>query len=147
MRISRRTIFKLLLSLPVVTVRAAPVAVPGDGVAASEGFARVLAEALGGHSWTPSDRVTLAVPPLAEDGAIVPVTVVSSLPDTSRIFIFAERNPGPLLARFRFAHGADGYVSVRLKLNESGPVLAIAEAGGRYFGVRRDVRVMKGGCG
>jgi sulfur-oxidizing protein SoxY len=108
---------------------------------------KALAEALHGQDWTQSDRISLEVPQMAENGAIVPVTVESHLPDTQSILLFAERNPGPLLARFDFEPGADGWVSLRVKLNESGPMLAIAESRGRFYGTVRQVRVMVGGCG
>ena len=51
------------------------------------------------------------------------------------------------LAEFLLEPGADPWVSVRVKLNETGPVLAIAESAGHYYGVQTSVRVMVGGCG
>jgi len=108
---------------------------------------QALRQALGGQAWAPSPDVLIQVPPLAENGAIVPVTVESRLPGTRRLLILAEKNPGPLLAEFRFEPGADPWVSLRLKLNASGPVLAIAEASGRFYGAEVPVKVMVGGCG
>ncbi len=125
--------------------RALPAAGPSFPVAGS--LEQALAAALKGQGWQASDAVRLELPPLAENGAIVPVTVESRLPDTRRILIFAEKNPGPLLAEFQFAPGADAWVSLRLKLNDSGPVLAIAETGSGYFGTQTVVKVMVGGCG
>jgi sulfur-oxidizing protein SoxY len=108
---------------------------------------RALAEALDGKSWTATDRIAFEVPDLAENGAIVPISVESRLPNTGQILIFVEKNPNPLSARFHFEAGADGFVSLRIKMNETSDVLAIAESEGRYFGVRKTVRVMLGGCG
>lgn len=116
-------------------------------VAASDPGAAAIAEALAGKGWTASVEVRLEVPPLAENGAIVPITVESRLPDTRRILVFAARNPGPLLAQFHFEPGAEAWVSLRIKLNESGPVLAVAESGGKFYGVEQPVKVMLGGCG
>lgn len=109
--------------------------------------AAAIAEALAGKGWTASDAVILEVPQLAENGAIVPMSVESRLPDTRRILVFAARNPGPLLAQFHFEPGAEAWVSLRIKLNESGPVLAVAESGGKFYGVEQPVKVMLGGCG
>ena len=120
--------------------RSDPSVNPGD-------FQQVVSEALHGQPWQASDAIKLEVPQLAENGAIVPVSVESLLPDTRRLLIFAEKNPAPLLAEFHFESGADRWVSLRVKLNESGPVLAIAEADGRYYGFQTTVRVMVGGCG
>ena len=113
---------------------------PGD-------FRQALATALAGKSWQISESVRLQVPQIAENGAIVPVTVESQLPNTGRILLFAEQNPGPLIAEFMFEPGADAWISLRIKLNESGRVLAIAESEGQFHGAQADVRVMKGGCG
>lgn len=120
---------------------------PAEPAADGGRFERVLAEALNGRSWAESEAVILEVPQLAENGAIVPITVESRLPNTERILIFAEKNPGPLLARFRFEPGTDGWVSLRIKLNETGPVLAVAESEGKFYGTRKSVKVMVGGCG
>lgn len=121
-------------------------AAAGSGAGRREPFEQALASALGDAPWVESDRIRIEVPELAENGAIVPITVASSLPATRRILIFAARNPGPLLAEFHFEESAEPWVSLRLKLNESGPVLAIAESGGRYYGHRQYVKVMVGGC-
>jgi sulfur-oxidizing protein SoxY len=149
---SRRTFLKRIAGIAVLAGlgpglgRARPKA-PAEPEENSDAFRRALAEALNGRSWTESGAVTLEVPQLAENGAIVPITVESRLPETRRILIFAERNPGPLLAQFHFEPDADGWVSLRIKLNETGPVLAIAESEGRFYGTRKQVKVMVGGCG
>ena len=110
-------------------------------------FNQALALALGGKPWLPNDAVRVEIPQLAENGAIVPMTFESRLPDTRRMLVFAENNPDPLLAEFHFEPGADPWVSLRLKLNETGPVLAIVESGGQFHGATVNVKVMVGGCG
>lgn len=110
-------------------------------------FTQALASALSGQAWQLNDAVRLEIPQLAENGAIVPITVESRLPDTRRILVFAEKNPDPLLAEFHFEPGVDPWVSLRLKLNETGPVLAIVESGARFHGAKVNVKVMVGGCG
>jgi sulfur-oxidizing protein SoxY len=149
---TRRTVLKALAGAFAVlqwrhaagALRTAPSA---GATSTPEAFKRALAKALDGRPWSESEAISLDVPQLAENGAIVPITVESRLPGTARILVFAERNPGPLLAQFHFEPDADGWVSLRIKLNETGPVLAIAEAGGRFYGTRKDVKVMVGGCG
>lgn len=111
------------------------------------GFSRLLADVLAGASWTETDRIAIDVPDLAENGAIVPVSVESQLPNTSRILIFVEKNPTPLAAQIRFQPGADGFASLRLKMNGTGPILVIAESEGKFFGTQKTVKVMVGGCG
>ncbi len=113
----------------------------------ADGLQQTLATALGGQHWKPSSSVTIELPQIAENGAIVPITIASLLPGTRRILLFAEHNPKPLLAEFEFASGADPWVSLRVKLNQSGPILAIAESNSEFFGARVEVTVMQGGCG
>jgi len=118
-----------------------------EGVLAPLDFKQSINKSLQGQSWRPSDAVKLAVPQIAENGAIVPITVESLLPDTRRVLIFAEKNPNPLLAEFKSEPAIDAWISLRVKLKESGPVVAVVESGGRYYGVKALVRVMQGGCG
>ena len=113
----------------------------------STDFNQVITQALNRQTWQPTDAIQLDVPQIAENGAIVPITVESLLPNTRRILIFAEKNPGPLLAEFQLEPGADPWVSLRVKLNETGPVLAVVEAAGKYYGHAMPVKVMLGGCG
>jgi sulfur-oxidizing protein SoxY len=112
-----------------------------------EGFGRLVADLLAGASWTETERIALEVPDLAENGAIVPISVESRLPNTSRLLIFVEKNPTPLAAQIRFQSGTDGFASLRLKMNETSFVLVIAESEGKFFGTQKLVKVMVGGCG
>jgi len=112
-----------------------------------DGFSRLLADVLAGASWAETDQIALDVPDLAENGAIVPISVESRLPNTSRMLIFVEKNPTPLAAQIRFEPGADGFASLRLKMNETSPILVIAESEGKFFGTQKTVKVMVGGCG
>lgn len=111
------------------------------------GFSRLLSDMLAGASWAETDRIAFEVPELAENGAIVPISVDSRLPNTSRMLIFVEKNPTPLAAQIRFEPGTDGFASLRVKMNETSAILVIAESEGKFFGTQKTVRVMIGGCG
>jgi sulfur-oxidizing protein SoxY len=89
----------------------------------------------------------LETPQIAEDGAVVPITVESRLPNVETILIFVEKNPVPLAARFQFDPSMDAFVSLRIKMNESSDVIAVVKSGDDYFGARRKVKVVVGGCG
>jgi sulfur-oxidizing protein SoxY len=152
----RRSLLTLFCGLPaIILVRGAhatsearrPAVVASEDTLAPGDLKQAIHKALQGQSWQPSDAVKLDVPQMAENGAIVPISVESLLPNTRRILIFAERNPGPLLAEFNLKPVSDAWVSLRVKLNDNGPVLAIAESSGRYYGAQTYVRVMVGGCG
>lgn len=93
-----------------------------------------------------TDRIRLDVPVVAEDGAVVPVTVESLIPGTDRLVLLAEKNPFPLVAAFNFGPLAVPFVALRIKMNASADVVALARAGGTYYLTRKAVRVVVGGC-
>lgn len=94
-----------------------------------------------------SDLIKLKTPEIAENGAIVPIQVSSEIPGTERIFVFAEKNPQPLVASFTFRNGVDPFFATRIKMGESARVHVVALAEGKHFVVSRDVKVTIGGCG
>lgn len=94
-----------------------------------------------------SDRVKLDAPDIAEDGSIVPISIASELPDTESIWVFVEKNPTPLAARFDLATSLEPFVSLRIKMNESCTVVALIKSGDEYFSASKAVRVVLGGCG
>lgn len=94
-----------------------------------------------------SKDLLLKVPDIAENGAVVPVDVVSSIPNTSSISILVEKNPLPLSAHFDFTNGAMADVSARLKLGQTSMVKAVAKADGKFYTAQKEVKVTVGGCG
>ena len=94
-----------------------------------------------------SAAIVINVPDIAENGAVVPIEVTSTIPRTESIFILVEKNPTPLVTRFNFANGAQGYVSTRIKMGQTSRVLAIVRADGKFYSATKEVRVTIGGCG
>jgi sulfur-oxidizing protein SoxY len=104
-------------------------------------------KALGGPPAVESKDVVLDGPDIAENGAVVPFTVTSRLPDTESIAVLIEKNPNTLAANFQIPPGTDPFVNTRVKLAESSKVYALVKAGGKYFYAAKDVKVTIGGCG
>lgn len=100
-----------------------------------------------GGAGTPSDKIVLTAPDLAENGAVVPVGVSSSLPGTSRIFIVVSTNPNPLIASFDIPENTDPQVQTRIKMDKTDTVAAIVQAGGKLYRTEKHTRVTRGGCG
>lgn len=105
-------------------------------------------KALGGA--TPAQTKDMSwgsTPEIAENGAVVPVTVVSNLPKTESIAVLVEKNPNTLAAVFNIPAGTDPNIGTRLKLSETSNVYALIKADGKYYVAAREIKVTLGGCG
>jgi sulfur-oxidizing protein SoxY len=100
-----------------------------------------------GARFEQSNAVSLLVPDLAENGGIVPITVVTDLPAVETVTIVAEENPRALTSTYTFGKRASGPISVRVKLAKTQNVTAIVQAGGRTYSATRKITVSVGGCG
>ncbi len=94
-----------------------------------------------------SDKVTLDVPEIAENGAVVPVSVSTTLPNVTRITILVPENPSALAASYKLADGAMPSVGCRLKMAKTSNVVAVVESDGRLYSASKEVKVTLGGCG
>ena len=100
-----------------------------------------------GDKVSASGLVKLEAPDIAEDGSIVPITIESELPGVESIWVFVEKNPSPLAARFDLEKSLDAFVSLRIKMNESCKVIAMVKSEDGYFSASKQVTVVAGGCG
>jgi sulfur-oxidizing protein SoxY len=105
-----------------------------------------IAELLGAVP-TDSDRVHMKIPDIAENGAVVPVTVSTDLADVESISVVVDNNPTPLAASFDMSPRMEPKVSVRIKMGQSSNVRAIIKAGGNLYSTSKEVKVTIGGCG
>jgi sulfur-oxidizing protein SoxY len=123
-------------------------------VAASpEELAAALRETFGDKPITPG-KVTLELPKLAENGAIVPVTVSVDSPMTEqdhvrRIHLFAEKNPLPRMVEFELGpHNGRARVASRIRIADSQHITAIAVmSDGSLWSAAVQVEVTVTGCG
>ncbi|HEY4371793.1 MAG TPA: thiosulfate oxidation carrier protein SoxY [Burkholderiales bacterium] len=108
----------------------------------------VTVKALGGASPAQTKDMSWgSTPEIAENGAVVPVTVVSKLPKTESIALLVEKNPNTLSAVFTLPAGTDPNIATRLKLAETSNVYALIKADGKYYVAQREIKVTLGGCG
>jgi sulfur-oxidizing protein SoxY len=94
-----------------------------------------------------SKDISIKAPEIAENGAVVPVEVSSTIPGTTSIAILAEKNVTPLLAEFNLSGGTQAYISTRIKMGATALVRAIVTAGGKSYTAAKEVKVTIGGCG
>ena len=112
--------------------------------------AKTLADALksiGATTAVNSPDILVKAPEIAENGAIVPIEVVSTIPNTRFIAILAEKNPFPLIGTFDLRDGAEGFVSTRVKLGQTSLVRVIVKTNDTVYSATREVKVTIGGCG
>jgi len=103
--------------------------------------------ALGVVNFDDNLSLHLTVPEIAEDGAVVPVTVVSFLEHTERIYILVEKNPNVLAASFAFPDETESFITTRVKMRETSSVIALVKANGKFYRATKEVKVTIGGCG
>lgn len=94
-----------------------------------------------------TDKIELTIPEIAENGALVPVTVTSSLNDIQNISLMVEQNPVPLAIQTQLMPDLVPFMSARLKIASSSFVFAIAEGEKACYSVKKKVKVTIGGCG
>ena len=102
---------------------------------------------MGSDQMEESGDIKIKAPDIAENGAVVPVTVSTSIEGVESIAIIAVNNPSPLIASFNLGEGAEGFVSTRIKMGKSGDVVAVVKAGGKLLSTKKEVKVTIGGCG
>lgn len=101
----------------------------------------------GSASTSPSGDIKIKAPDIAENGAVVPVTVSTSIPGITDIAIIVEKNGTPLAANFKLSSSSKGFVATRIKMGKTSNVIAVVKAGGKSYSARKDVKVTIGGCG
>jgi sulfur-oxidizing protein SoxY len=105
-------------------------------------------KALGGGTPLPSKDITFfQTPDIAENGAVVPIGVTSTIPRTESIAILIEKNPNMLAAVFDIPAGTDATLSTRVKMGQSSNVYALVKADGKYYVASKEIKVTLGGCG
>lgn len=104
-------------------------------------------KALGADKPADSKDVQLTGPDIAENGAVVPVGVTSSLPDVTMLAILIEKNPNALAASFVLPAGTEANVQTRVKMGQTSNVYALVKSGGKFYMATKEIKVTLGGCG
>ena len=107
----------------------------------------VLKEVLGGSEATVSDQIKLDAPLQAENGAVVPVVVSTTLAAPQAVAIVVPKNPTPLLSMLETTARTGSYVRMRIKMAGTDEVRAYVKSGGQWYMAAQEVRVAVGGCG
>ena len=131
----------LLTVLPLASARATP-----------ESMAAAIKEVVGAGTIR-EGKVKLDLPPLVENGNVVPLTVSVESPMTpadhvKAIHVFNEKNPQPHVFSARLGpQNGKAVIATRIKLADSQKIIAIAETSTRqFFSASADVIVTLAAC-
>jgi sulfur-oxidizing protein SoxY len=94
-----------------------------------------------------SSKVKLKAPSIAENGAIVPINVSTTLDNVESIMIFVENNPQPLSSGYQLTSLAQPSIGTRLKMGKTSNVMAAVKSGDKIYTSTQEVKVTIGGCG
>ena len=101
-----------------------------------------------------SGVIKLDAPLIAENGAVVPVTIEVDAPMTAQsyvkaIYVISDKNRRPMNAKFALTPAmGQAYVGANLRLGETTDVRAVVEmSDGSLLQTKREVKVTVGGCG
>lgn len=107
-----------------------------------------LMKALGVSGPVESKDVSLTAPDIAENGAVVPLGVATSLAGVKKLLVLVEKNPSVLAASFDPTDAVEANFSTRVKMGQSSDVYAVAlTADGKVLFAKKEVKVTLGGCG
>jgi len=101
----------------------------------------------GGTALTGSDKIRIKAPDIAENGAVVPISIETDIKDVESISIIAEKNASPLTSSFVLGKGTEAFIATRIKMAKTGSVIAVVKAGGKLYSTGKEVKVTIGGCG
>jgi sulfur-oxidizing protein SoxY len=101
----------------------------------------------GTDATSPTGAIKIKAPDIAENGAVVPVSVSADMGDVESITIVTEKNQNPLTASFALSAAAIPDISTRIKMGKTSNVMAIVKSGGKLYSTGKEVKVTIGGCG
>lgn len=101
----------------------------------------------GAANATASADIEIEAPDIAENGAVVSVTVKSKLPNVEQISVFVPKNNNPLVLSYNMTANVDSFVTSRIKMRETSDIIAVVKSGGKLFSAKKPVKVTLGGCG
>jgi len=106
-----------------------------------------LTSLFGTNTYETTNKIKIKAPEIAENGAVVPIEASTEFSNVESMAIFIEKNPAPLTASFELSNSTKGFISTRVKMGKTSPVLIIVKADGKLYGATKEVKVTIGGCG
>ncbi len=106
-----------------------------------------LLKVLGGAGAKPSSEISIIASDIAENGAVVPIQIISKHDNTQNIAYVIEKNPNLLAANFTIAEGTLADIDTRVKMAQTSDVYALVKANGKFYYASKEIKITLGGCG
>jgi sulfur-oxidizing protein SoxY len=104
-------------------------------------------ELFGTSKTTVSKKIKLKAPAIAENGAVIPITVNAKKLNPKTIAVFQDANPESTVAVFTVPKNGIPEYSIRIKMAKTGKVTVVADVDGKLYSASATVKVTAGGCG
>jgi len=121
--------------------------IPNDEKAKGEdmsGVNKAIKEIFGSDK-VEAGKIKLKAPDIAENGAVVPVTIKAE--GAKKIALMQTADPESVVAIFDVPERGIPNYSVRIKMQQTGHVVVVAEIDGKLYKADKVVKVTVGGCG
>lgn len=101
----------------------------------------------GDGALTPTDKIKMVAPKLAENGGSIPISLKSDL-DIETIALFQDANPRSATVVFSIPEGQKLNYSFRIKMRQTAVVTVVAKTrDGKLLTLNKEIDVSIGGCG
>jgi sulfur-oxidizing protein SoxY len=149
MQVSRRLFLKGAVALAALWAvpRAILAGAWPEKAFAAKGASEAMTELFGTDGATPSPAITLTAPEIAENGAVVPISIETTLENVRSVSVVVEKNPRPLAISFDIPPGTLPNVACRIKMGQTSQVMAVVKTDSGLFSASKEVKVTIGGCG
>ena len=149
MQLSRRLFLQGSMALAAILAipRAVVAAAWPEKAFKSDAASGALTALFGTDQATPSSAITLSAPEIAENGAVVPLSVETTLENVQSVSIVVDKNPRPLAISFDIPPGTLPNVACRIKMGQTSQVMAVVKTDSGLFSTSKEVKVTIGGCG
>ncbi|MEE8379376.1 MAG: thiosulfate oxidation carrier protein SoxY [Gammaproteobacteria bacterium] len=100
----------------------------------------------GSASTAASGDIKIKAPDIAENGAVVPISISTGM-KASSIAVLIKENPSPLTCSYELGGDTVGFISCRVKMGKTSDLIAVVKSGGKLYSAKRKIKVTIGGCG
>ena len=144
---SRRHFLRGLMTLAALCILPFQLLARATKAFEAEELDEVYKELFAGLPIVESADIKLKIPDIAENGAVVPVSITTDIPGVETIYVVIDQNPNPLSASFQIGPRSNPDISVRVKMGRSSMVRALVKTADKVYMTGKEVKVTIGGCG